>query len=44
VVIKKPVPDFARNGVARVRVDVAAIPMRKTILPPYFVARNPPGI
>ena len=42
VVIKNPVPDFARNGVTRVRVEVAAIPIKKIVFPPNLVAKNPP--
>jgi hypothetical protein len=41
--MRKPVPDFARNGVASVSTDVAAMPVRKTVFPPNFVARYPPG-
>ena len=41
--IRNPVPDLANNGVAKVKTDVAAMPIKKTIFPPNFVARYPPG-
>jgi hypothetical protein len=43
VVIKNPVPDFAKKGVVKVSTEVAAIPIKKTIFPPNLVARYPPG-
>jgi hypothetical protein len=39
-----PVPILVSMGVMRVRIEVAAIPIKNILFPPNLVAKKPPGI